>query len=102
MTALPPPGSDRRGWHTDPFGRHRQRWWDGTRWTERVRSGDVAGIDPPGVDPMPAAPGATDAVDPLQANLGVELRSLNVARALVVGLLLLFVIVALVVVDLLS
>jgi len=102
MTKAPPPGSDQRGWHTDPFGRHRQRWWDGTRWTERVRSGEVADIDPPGVDPMPAGPGATEAVEPLQANPAVEIRSLNVPRALVVGLLLLFAIVALVVTGLLA
>jgi hypothetical protein len=102
MTNTPPPGSDQRGWHSDPFGRHRQRWWDGTRWTERVRSGDVVGIDTPGVDPMPAAPGATEMVDPLQSMPTVELRSPNVPRALVVGFLLLLAIVALVVVGLLS
>jgi uncharacterized RDD family membrane protein YckC len=26
--ALPPPG-----WHSDPYGQARLRWWDGTRWT---------------------------------------------------------------------
>jgi hypothetical protein len=101
MTAGAPSG-DQRGWHADPFGRHRQRWWDGTRWTERVRSGDVVGIDPPGIDPTPAAPGVADAVDPLLPTPPVELRSLNVPRAIVVGLFLLVAIVALVIVGLLS
>ncbi len=27
--AMPPPG-----WHPDPSGQHRLRWWDGTRWSE--------------------------------------------------------------------
>jgi hypothetical protein len=26
--SFPPPG-----WHPDPSGQHRFRWWDGTRWT---------------------------------------------------------------------
>ncbi len=29
--ALPPPG-----WHPDPYGVHRYRWWDGHRWTEQI------------------------------------------------------------------
>jgi hypothetical protein len=28
---LPPPG-----WHADPYGVHRWRWWDGQRWTEQI------------------------------------------------------------------
>jgi hypothetical protein len=28
---LPPPG-----WHPDPYGQHRYRWWDGHRWTEQI------------------------------------------------------------------
>ena len=102
MTPGPPPTSDQRGWHTDPFGRHRHRWWDGTRWTERVRSGDVMGIDPPGIDPTPVAPGVADRVDPLDPTPPVELRSLKVPQGLLLGLVLLVAIVALVVVGLLS
>lgn len=102
MTGAADPDDDQRGWHADPFGRHRQRWWDGTRWTERVRSGDVVGIDPPGIDPTPAAPGVADAVGPLRPTPPVELRSLNVPRALAVGLVLLLVIVALVIVGLVA
>lgn len=34
------------GWHTDPTGRHRHRWWDGARWTDRVVDGNTQGIDP--------------------------------------------------------
>jgi hypothetical protein len=29
--ATPPPG-----WHPDPQGQARLRWWDGTRWTEHT------------------------------------------------------------------
>ena len=28
---LPPPG-----WHPDPYGKHRYRWWDGHAWTEQI------------------------------------------------------------------
>lgn len=45
------------GWHADPFGRHSSRWWDGQAWSERVRTGRVQGIDPPGIVHAPA--GAT-------------------------------------------
>ena len=31
VAELPPPG-----WHPDPTGAAPQRWWDGTRWTERT------------------------------------------------------------------
>lgn len=41
------------GWHADPFGRHVERWNDGDRWTERVRDGRLAGIDPPGIETAP-------------------------------------------------
>lgn len=34
------------GWHPDPSGRHRLRWWDGARWTENVSDGARNGIDP--------------------------------------------------------
>jgi hypothetical protein len=35
------------GWLTDPFGRHEQRYWSGSEWTEHVTDGGVPGIDPP-------------------------------------------------------
>jgi hypothetical protein len=37
----PPPA-----WHPDPTGRHQQRWWDGTRWTEHVADAGASGADP--------------------------------------------------------
>jgi hypothetical protein len=102
MTGGAPPGDDRRGWHGDPFGRHRQRWWDGSRWTERVRSGDVVGIDPPGIDPTPVTPGTADRVDPLAPTPPVELRSLRVPQGLLLGIVLLVAIVVLVLVGLVA
>lgn len=42
-------------WFGDPFARHEQRWWDGSAWTEKVADDGVRAIDPPGIDPMPAA-----------------------------------------------
>jgi len=35
------------GWLTDPSGRHEQRYWSGSEWTEHVRDDGVPGTDPP-------------------------------------------------------
>jgi len=35
------------GWLTDPSGRHQQRYWSGSEWTEHVTDGGVPGTDPP-------------------------------------------------------
>jgi hypothetical protein len=40
------------GWLADPTGKHDQRYWSGTEWTERVSDDGVPGTDPP-----PAPPG---------------------------------------------
>lgn len=34
------------GWYADPTGRHAQRYWDGTRWTDHVVTGNSRFIDP--------------------------------------------------------
>lgn len=60
------------GWYADPFGRFQQRWYDGEAWSEKTRTENVGGIDPPGIDvapvaipePEPAAP-IVDAVMPI-------------------------------------
>ncbi|HEX3946938.1 MAG TPA: DUF2510 domain-containing protein [Acidimicrobiales bacterium] len=40
------------GWLVDPSGRHQQRFWSGTTWTEHVTDDGVPGVDPPpGTDP---------------------------------------------------
>ena len=35
-------------WHPDPTGRHQQRWWDGTQWTDQVADGGATSTDPLG------------------------------------------------------
>ena len=50
MAANPEP---KASWHTDPFGRHEARWWNGSKWTEKVRDGELPGIDPPGIAVAP-------------------------------------------------
>ncbi len=35
------------GWLIDPSGRHEQRYWSGSEWTEHVTDGGVPGTDPP-------------------------------------------------------
>lgn len=32
----PPPAASPPGWHPDPQGEKRLRWWDGTRWTDQT------------------------------------------------------------------
>jgi hypothetical protein len=34
-------------WLTDPTGRHEQRYWSGSEWTEHVTDDGVPGTDPP-------------------------------------------------------
>ncbi|HLN16253.1 MAG TPA: DUF2510 domain-containing protein [Acidimicrobiales bacterium] len=35
------------GWLTDPSGRHQQRYWSGSEWTDQVTDDGVPGTDPP-------------------------------------------------------
>ena len=35
------------GWMVDPSGRHQQRYWSGTTWTEHVTDDGVPGMDSP-------------------------------------------------------
>lgn len=90
-------------WQQDPFGRHDERWWDGERWTERVRTTGAHGIDPPGIDAQPASPHVGDRVGPIVDATGpVELPPPNLPRVLLVGVLLLVAILVLVVVGLVA
>ncbi|MFD8232029.1 DUF2510 domain-containing protein [Streptomyces sp. NPDC059696] len=41
----PPPG-----WYPDPHAPHRQRWWDGTAWTEHRSAPGAPAAPPPGGD----------------------------------------------------
>ena len=34
------------GWRPDPTGRHDLRWWDGSRWTDRVAARAAEAVDP--------------------------------------------------------
>ena len=83
MSSGPPSDHQGRGWHADPFGRHRQRWWDGTRWTEQTQPkggampGAVPGAMPgavPGAMPGGIPMGAQEADDATKAN-AVELQA---------------------------
>jgi hypothetical protein len=42
----PEPSASEATWRADPTGRWELRWWDGQRWTDDVRRGDVVGRDP--------------------------------------------------------
>jgi hypothetical protein len=45
------------GWFTDPFGKHGQRYWSGTEWTEHVDDDGTPGLDPPPQHPGPRREG---------------------------------------------
>lgn len=73
------------GWYRDPTGRYEQRHWDGSVWTERVRSGagetldpladatSSSDADPATVASSPAARGAvTEAPSDVAAQAGPE------------------------------
>lgn len=36
------------GWYSDPTGRHQQRYWDGSRWTENVADNGQGSVDSEG------------------------------------------------------
>jgi hypothetical protein len=65
-------GSRLAGWHEDPTGRHAQRFWDGSKWTDFVEEATTGAPGTHLVD-SPAAPGLqpnaqrpTDTVEPIQ------------------------------------
>ena len=51
-----------QGWYDDPTGRHQQRYFDGSGWTEHVATGGTAGVDP--VSGGPHAEPPIPAVEP--------------------------------------
>ncbi|MBN2848718.1 MAG: DUF2510 domain-containing protein [Coriobacteriia bacterium] len=34
------------GWYADPTGRHEQRYWDGSTWSDSVADGGTSAVDP--------------------------------------------------------
>lgn len=50
MSTVEEPAPRPQGWHPDPSGRHRLRWWDGEGWT--AYAGDGVAVQ---WDPMPVA-----------------------------------------------
>ncbi len=84
----------------DPFGRHDQRRWDGDRWSERVRDGEMHGIDPPGIDTAPSRAELERPAAPIDdAPEPVQMRPLSLPRVLAVTVVLVVVILVLVVVG---
>ena len=89
------------GWHADPFGRFQQRWWDGSTWTEKTRSADVAAIDPPGIDVAPAHITETAPARPIDdALLPIARRRIADKLALLAGCLVFLALIAVLVVAL--
>lgn len=45
-TPQPAMGMPPASWQADPTGRYPHRWWDGSRWTDRVANGTFQASDP--------------------------------------------------------
>ena len=89
------------GWHADPFARHERRWWDGTKWTEKVRTSRGHGIDPPGIDRAPVAVTESIPAEPIEdALLPIKRRPIADKIALAFGCLVFLALVAVFVVAL--
>ncbi len=75
------------GWHADPFGRHSYRWWDGSAWSERIRTDNGGqGIDPPGIDVAPVAVTESVPASPIEdALMPIKRRPIADMIALLVG-----------------
>lgn len=87
-------------WQADPFGRHEQRFWDGERWTEKVRSSGTTGIDPPGVESNPEHARSNVPAKPItDAAAPISYRPMHLPRMLLLGVLLLVAIMALVIIG---
>jgi len=57
---------DASAWHADPFGRYTKRWWDGDRWSEKVKAANgQPGLDPPGIDPHPVGAPLAEPASPI-------------------------------------
>ncbi len=78
-------------WEPDPYHRHDQRWWSGSRWSQKVKSDSKIQIDPPGVVPRPVDQSSLrKPVDPITDALGPIRRvSRYVPHLLILGVLLL-------------
>jgi hypothetical protein len=46
FTPHPAMGTPPASWQADPTGRYPHRWWDGSRWTDRVANGTFQATDP--------------------------------------------------------
>jgi hypothetical protein len=46
LVPLDPSQPSPEGWYADPVGRHEERWWDGSTWTEHVTDRGRPGTDP--------------------------------------------------------
>jgi hypothetical protein len=90
------------GWHADPFGRHSHRWWDGTKWSEKVRTDRGGfGIDPPGIDFAPVAVTESVPAEPIEdALLPIKRRPIADKVAVFVGCLVFLALIAVFVVAL--
>ncbi|WP_420432972.1 DUF2510 domain-containing protein [Candidatus Poriferisocius sp.] len=85
-------------WHTDPFGRHEARWWNGTNWTVKVRDGDLTGIDPPGIAVAPQGIPLNEPASPITGRRSIRLFGKHLPGAMLLASVALAAVIVLVIV----
>ena len=85
-------------WHTDPFGRHEARWWNGAKWTEKVRDGDQTGIDPPGIAVAPQGIPLNEPASPIPGRRSIRLFGKHLPGAMLLASVALAAVIVLVIV----
>lgn len=95
MAANPEPEAS---WHTDPFGRHEARWWNGSRWTEKVRDGEQTGIDPPGIAVAPQGVPLNEPAAPIPGRRMIRLFGQRLPGAMLLASVALAAVIVLVIV----
>lgn len=60
------------GWMADPSGKHDERYWSGTAWTEHVMNDGIPAIDPLPTRGAPQGEGPSDPSDGPSESSGPE------------------------------
>ncbi|WP_419919470.1 DUF2510 domain-containing protein [Candidatus Poriferisocius sp.] len=83
-------------WHTDPFGRHEARWWNGKKWTEKVRDGNRISIDPPDITAAPQGVPFNKPASPIPGRRTIRLFGRRLPGAMLLALVVVVAVIVLV------
>ncbi len=83
-------------WHADPFGQHEFRWWNGEKWTEKVRDGDRISIDPPDITTTPQGVPFNEPASPIPGRRAIRLFGRRLPGAMLLALLVVVAVIVLI------